>query len=1097
LFFALAVFALRAFVSCDMDFIGGPGSAPSGSLGSGPSPGIPGLPGIPGDIGGTSPEDVETALEQMTPEEIAGLTPEQIEEIIEKQRENAEAVAEMERNGRYLLVTHLPVGVRPEFVSGVRITDGSGQVAFADPQAPVLVDYEPVSFRNAYIPLVSQTGVPFARTGSFYAEFSVRIDALTKIFVRAEHMALVSFSEGRGTLDLELLFLLAEVTGGPPLIVPVDNPDPEAAAQAAAEEAAANQQIEEIVSTGGYIRFYNLPRTISKSKFSGVSVLSGLSSAVARPSDYEAIAVRKDGLAAEAFVPLAMSRGDGLFRESGSYYVFFSITVDALKQISVSAGNPLLADFLDGCTHIDASVIPPLPLPPPLLPHHLTVTGLPASASPANFADVLIHNSAGTAAKCADYAKITVKDYNGKKAAVIPLVYDNSGGFNGQDFSDSGFFLVTFSFVSDAVENIIVLPQNNCVASFSAGSAALDVSSIPPVPHKYLAVSNLPPNTQELNVSDVFVWNQAGKIAQCENYGLLLFENTPSATTLKIPLVYSADKTRLFGETGAFSVTFDLNVDALTRITVSEKEKVLVSFVDGSGSLNAETLPQALPVPYLTITGLPANTAKNNFSEVFLYNAAGKIARCADYLAIVISRGPDSASAMIPLVYDATPAEYFRDSGLFAASFTINVDINTQIIRTRADALPASFTDGSGQIDLSSGYGYFSGGLVNPGDASPPVVKKGTVFEINGSYAVIKNDTPVKPASFAYSSALYLYAVQKIGAVEFEYSATAPAYDAARKGYYSGDARALYKMVLLKDTVDKYLAKTFIDDPWRDFETYAIDKPDIAPTISGGAFYSLSGSGNPLPQAVTLPPGVYVFVLKGAGGGGGGGGSYSTGGQGGRVSELVTVSASTPVTVFTGQGGNGPRASSTPGGGGGGSGSFVFSEAKRYLLCAGGGGGGSSYTAGHGGAGGSIGSGGGGSGGYHIYELSDGPINSREGNDGTTGGAGGGYSGGCFYRNPYLQYTFPYAFPIANKWGYADTNTIFSSNGQNHSTAAYAGYDGPDSWKNTNGANGFGSGSEYPAPGGNNRNSTRGGGANGKASFNNGDSGSVLIYRMF
>jgi hypothetical protein len=123
-------------------------------------------------------------------------------------------------------------------------------------------------------------------------------------------------------------------------------------------------------------------------------------------------------------------------------------------------------------------------------------------------------------------------------------------------------------------------------------------------------------------------------------------------------------------------------VDALTRIAVSAADNVLVTFTGGKGTLDAATLPQTLPVPYFTITGLPKNTVKGNFSEVFLYNAVGKIAKCADYQAILISRDSNSASAMIPLVYNENSGgsgqtEYFRDSGQFAVTFSINVDINT------------------------------------------------------------------------------------------------------------------------------------------------------------------------------------------------------------------------------------------------------------------------------------------------------------------------------------------------------------------------------------------------------------------------------------
>jgi hypothetical protein len=1088
MFFIAAAFVFQALASCDMEFIRPlepPAAAAGGTSGAGPGaagtdPGSGGWPGGPGLSSGG----------------------EQAAALAEEQEKNAQAIAEMEKNGHYLLVYNLPATAEAEHVSGVRVTDGAKQAARADENSRVLIDSSGVTYRHAYIPLAAPGGGPFTRTGSFYVEFSVRIDALARILVTAGHMALVSFSDGKGSIDIDKLF-----KQDPSILAPVENPDPAAAAEAAAEAARTEEQINAIVGSGSYIRFYSLPCNISKSKFSAVSVLSA-AAAVARPSDYEAIAVRADGLAAEAFVPLAEARGNAnaVFRETGSYFVYFSITVDALKQLSAGADNPLLSVFTDGNTHIDAANIPPVPLPPPLKPHHLTVTGLPLSASPSNFTGVYILNSEGVVAKCADYTKIAVTAYNGRAAALIPLAYDNSQSFNGQDFSDSGYFIVTFSFFSDALENIVAAERNNCVASFTAGCAALDAGSIPPVPHRYLTVTNLPPNIQELDVSDVFVWNQAGKIAKCENYALLLIENGGSSSTLKIPLVYQNGAARLFEETGGYYVTFDLNIDALTRIVINEKEKVLVSFAGGSGSLDAEKLPQALPVPYLTITGLPSNTAKNNFSDVFLYNAAGKIARCANYLDILISKGGSAASAMIPLVYDANPSEYFRDSGEFIAAFTVNADVNTQIIKTRADALPARFTDGSGHIDLASDYGFFSGGLVNPGDGAPPVVKKGTAFEINGSYALIKNDTPVKPVSLSHTSAVYVYAVQKTGAVEFEYSTAVPSYDQAKKGWYSGGARALYRLVYLKDSVDRYFAKTFINDSWRHFETFPVDSAGIASTMDRPAWYYLPGSGNPPPASVTLDAGAYVFVLSGAGGGGGGGidgagnDNYwgGPGGAGGFAAELVTLASPASATVFAGQGGGGAGAVSfgfnqSTGTGGGGSGTFVFSENNRYLLCAGGGAGGLGFgpgpAASFGGAGGSIGSGGGGSSG-DGWASGYAPSN---------GGQGGGYLGGAagLYTAAYKKgpggHT-GYFLPFANKLGFSTDSGM----------AVYAEYGGPDAWKNTNGANG---GTAGVLHGGNNRSAARGNGAAGGAGGAPSDSilsaggpggdGYILVYKIF
>jgi hypothetical protein len=441
---------------------------------------------------------------------------------------------------------------------------------------------------------------------------------------------------------------------------------------------------------------------------------------------------------AEAYVPLTNPYSFA-FTESGSYFTSFTITVDALSQIVAGANNNFLADYEDGVTEIDASRIPPAPTAPPVIPHCLTIIGLPQTAHSADFLDVFIMNSEGNVAKCVDYTAIRIMPFEGKSAAVIPLVYDNNRNFNGLDFSESGSFIVTFSFFSDALNSIVVTRDNFCIVDFSDGTGLLDVSDIPLVPHKYLTITGLPQNTQQLNIADVFVWNQTGKIAKCEDYSLLAFEYPGNSTTLKIPLIYSSAN-QLFDETGPFYVSFDLNVDALTRFFITETDKVLVNFVNGNGTLDAANLPVTLPVSYLTIVGLPLHTSKNNFSDVFVYNNSSKIAKVADYADITISKNASSASAMIPLVYNDNSKEYFHDSGSFFVSFTINVDAYIQIIKTRDDAFTVDFSDGSVVVNLSADCGYFSGGLVNPTDTSPPVNRVGgrPLFERPSSHTTVR-----------------------------------------------------------------------------------------------------------------------------------------------------------------------------------------------------------------------------------------------------------------------------------------------------------------------------------------------------------------------
>ena len=822
-------------------------------------------------------------------------------------------------------------------------------------------------------------------------------------------------------------------------------------------------------------------------------------------------------------MPLVTTRGTP-FLDGGTYFVTFVITVDATARIAVTS-NYFLSDFETGVTLIDAALIPDSPASPVLAPHALTISGLPITAGASNFAGVYLFNTEGPVAACPDYTRISIISMGDEKAAVIPLVFDNNRAFNGQPFSDSGSFIVTFSFYPDALQSFIVTPENNCVVEFSGGSGSLDLRNVPSAPHKYLTVTHLPANTQELNITDVFVWNQAGKVAKCEDYSLLEFIRDGETTTLKIPLVYSADTARIFEETGAYFVSFDLNVDALTRILITEQERVLAGFIGGNATLDARTLPQALPVPYLTIVGLPLTTAKNNFSEVFLYNTVGKVAKCKNVMDIVISKSSASAAAMIPLVYNDNPAEYFRDSGEFIATFTINVDVNTQIIKTRDDALSTIFSDGSGFLDMGADRGYFSGELVNPNDMSPPVIKQGTVFEINGGYVQVKTNAAVTPFAFEKTCVAYVYAAQRTGRIEFIYSTVPPVFVPEKNAWYNGNNRALFKFVFVKDAVDRYVAKIPIDASWTPFERYTITNAPVA-FYNLSQSYVLNGASNPAPVSRSFDAGWHLFVLTGAGGGGGGGidgrGDHDRygglGGSGGFVAEIVYL-PQTSVTLFTGSGGAGSDAIyygtyQGGGGGGGGSGTFVYASAG-YLLCAGGGGGGAGGSAndggsGGGGAGGSCGPGAGGGMG--------GPSNDGLTIDGSSGGTGGGYGASTSAYVGYNAWANPAnaaTYQPGNAFGFNSVGGEGSDGGRagaNGGRAAYAQYNAPDDWKNTNnangrGANGTGAGNGAAgSPGGNNRNAVCGtgaaGGAGGQPSDSslsagkNGGAGSIAVYAV-
>jgi uncharacterized protein YhfF len=657
---------------------------------------------------------------------------------------------------------------------------------------------------------------------------------------------------------------------------------------------------------------------------------------------------------------------------------------------------------------------------------------------------------------------------------------------------------------------------NGTIADVYPAGSPLSPGAITAAEHNYLTIANLPPNISEFNISNVYIWNQAGKVAECEDYTQLVVQTNGTTATLGIPLWYTAADQK-FAETGSYFVSFDLNVDALTRIKITEKEKVIAVFLSGNGVLDAHNLPQSAATRYLTIANLPYNTANNCFSNIAVYNSNGKVARCTNYEQIVITGTGGAATASIPLVYVDDATEPFRNTGSFIVEFTCYIDVYSQIIFTPEMALVADFVDGAGSVDLSTFYGYFSGTLINADNTLAPLVQAGTEFEMNGSFYQIENTTAVKTTALTQTGLVYLYAVPKPGGVEFECLAAPPVFNAFKNGYYSGTKRALYKLAFIRDAGSNlYAAKTPVGDPFTQFAYTAVNSYALS-FISGQEIYALSGSTNPDPQTRTLSPGGYIFVLKGSGGGGGGGidgdggdDRYGgTGGQGGFLIELVTLSDDADFTLYTGTGGGGAGYISYglwqgAGAGGGGSGSFIYAGDGYFAVAGGGGGGGggsgSDGGGGGGGAGGSIGNGGVGGKGGDDQEYSS-YYDTWILYPGSSGGTGGGKT---------------YTLGAATTWGYAGSGGYGDDQGQNGGgggSAGYTVYDFPDQWKNTNGANGQGGNGPHNAngggggAGGTNRNAVRGGGASGGAAGSPSDgpgsagsagsAGSITVYQIF
>jgi hypothetical protein len=326
-------------------------------------------------------------------------------------------------------------------------------------------------------------------------------------------------------------------------------------------------------------------------------------------------------------------------------------------------------------------------------------------------------------------------------------------------------------------------------------------------------------------------------------------------------------------------------------------------------------------MPYLTVSNLPLNSTKQQISNVNVYNIVGIVASCGNYNDIIMLKENGYAVAKIPLSY-ASGGGYFQDTGRFAVTLTVNVDIETRIVISRNDNISLDFTNGSASFNIFSTYGYFNAELANPADTAFPVIKEGSEFEIDGYRHKISSNLAV-PANLPDSSGIiYLYAFRSTSTdVFYEFSLVAPAFNAAKNGYYNGYKRALWKMVYLHNE-KQFLFKTCAADSFPQFGKAVLDNTAFnSLTASKTAHYSLSGADNPAGATVNLPPGVYVIKLNGAGGGGGYGwtdgsavSGSSSGGTGGAIIEIMTLNAATPFTAFTGSGGYAPAGPASPSG---------------------------------------------------------------------------------------------------------------------------------------------------------------------------------------
>lgn len=805
------------------------------------------------------------------------------------------------------------------------------------------------------------------------------------------------------------------------------------------KELTANER-DALEKNGRFLKLINLPLNTQVSNVISVSV-SNSSSTVGKLNKNSPIMIYRETDTCTAYLPL-VSNDDKEFLNTGLFFTAFSVYVDVVTKYIVDVSDQFTVPFSDGRGQVDVNKLPSLSIhldtdqsPGSVSKeltenerdelektgHFLKLVNMPLNTQVPNVFSVSVSNSSSAIGKLDKNSPICIYREIATNTCTVylPLVNNNSNGYLEPDFLETGFFYTAFTIHVDALTKYIVDTSDHFIVLYTDGRGQADVNFLPsPVviihePH-YLTIFNLPMSVSIYNFSKVFIHNQTGAVARCMDYSQIVLSANDNKVSAKIPLYYnSLDQD--FTENGVFYVLFDINVDVNTRYTLTKEDQIEVTFVNGNGHLDILNLPDK-PVPYLTIKSLPLNATKQHVSNVNIYNLAGTVAACADNKNIVVIKGNEYLTFLIPLTSASDNKIYFQNSGRFAVEFTVDVDYENQISYKKEDNLILQFTNGSAEFDVNSFFGFFNASLTNMNDSAKPIIKAGSSFDIYGNRVTVTSNYSVTANTPSSSCLMYLYAYKYADSeLFFEFSTTVPTYNTKRKGWYNGNKRALWKMIYLYSS-NQFLFKTYVEDAFPHFgKNVLTNDSDYSQLITSKAVAkSINGASNLAPETITLDPGIYVIELKGAGGGAGRNfNGTSTGGYGGRVREILTLTSKTSFTAFTGSGGGtAPNISSSGkfdilttknyytytqqnssssslitgssfsegpysiaainlqgvssvmgggGGGGGGSGSFLYSQNDKYFLVAGGGGGasGGSYLTpgGGGGAGGSIGPG--------------------------------------------------------------------------------------------------------------------------------------------
>jgi len=1006
-------------------------------------------------------------------------------EISDEERDN------LEKTGHFLKLTNMPRNIQAPNVFSVQIANSSTNIGKLRKDSNALI-YRENDTSTVYLLLSYNNDAEFTETGYFYSAFTIHIDAVTKYIVEISDKFLVNFTDGRGEADIRNL---PEPGGG-------------------GSREISNRERDELEKTGRFLKLTNMPRNIQAPNIFSVQIANS-STVIGKLAKDSTALIYRDDYSSTVYLPLSYNN-DTEFTETGFFYTAFTIHVDAVTKYIVEVSDKFLVYFIDGRGEADIRNLPEKAFQI-VEPSYLTIYGLPANLSARNVSNVFVHNLAGPVAKCADYSLVEISVNSYGAAARIPLAYNNLDSC----FTETGVYFVSFDINVDAELRYLFTAEDRIQVSFNDGNGFLDVLNIPKKPEPRLVISGLPLYTVNHHFTGISVYNLAGAVASCSDSARIEITSDGQYATALIPLLGSSGN-GLFTGNGPFIVTFTVNVDAETQISVTRDINLTLQFSNGSASFD-----------YLTFYGYFNASLTGDAVPTIM---AGSSFDVDGYRHTVSGNTPVSAS---------TP---YRSCILYLYAYRLNENVYYEYSTDvpSYSELKRGYYSGRKRALWKMVYLHESGQFLLKtyiGNNFPQlgsVTVSGAVFNsfISGMPVHYYLSGSGNPAATSITLQSGVYAVVLSGAGGAGgYGAVSGSTVTGSSAGGSGGAVA---------------------------EIFTLEKATAFTVFTGSGGYA---APSPSPSGTFTIVGYRLRTVN----------EIHYGPSSSEVNGFSLTYDTNLTTVYT------RPSASGGGGGGGGAGSFLYSQ-EGYFLCAGAGGGGSgaSYLTpgGAGGAGGTVGSGGaGGAAGYLQQSFNSNEYMTASGGHGGNGGGSNGGSGGqstgtasnrnggngheillsnaslsggngtasysaaSFNINDVPEYTLRLStFQTGYGSSYQPANinyTISGPSGNGGSTPSVFFPSGPQTWLNTNNAGGAGavppsldsiSSSWSPnsrsitivssvnsyyalsfsfnvkngangSAGGNNRNSVRGGGAPGGSVAgdlpSNGSDGSVTIYKIY